>query len=57
VIFSDELRAEGSLGLLGVAYLGQICEREEGTASSLVHASPFNIEETINVAAHELGHK
>lgn len=43
--------------LLGIAFLEGVCSHEDGGAISLVEASPFNIEQTVNIAAHELGHK
>lgn len=47
----------GSPGLLGIAYLSGVCDHVDGLAVSVVEASPSDIEQSVNVAAHELGHK
>ena len=48
---------DGSSGLLGIAYLGGVCDHYNGLAVSVVEATPYDIESSVNVAAHELGHK
>ena len=44
-------------GLLGVAFLSEICDHNNGKASSVVKASPYDFELTVSTATHELGHK
>ncbi|XP_067928026.1 uncharacterized protein [Watersipora subatra] len=54
--YLDLYSNDGSSSLLGIAWLSGVCDHVGGYASSVVEATPYDLEQIVNIAAHELGH-